>query len=202
MRSAGYEPGFSAGVDRRRRHAGHHDPAVGDLRALRHHDRDRHQQAVRRRRRARPAGGAVLRRRRADHRLAPSRAACRSASRTAGAERLAQPARPVGRAAAVRVRARRHLRRLVHRAARRRASARSGTLVIGMLRGRLRWPQITRRADRRAARLVGDHDDRGRRLPVRLLPDHHPVHAEGGRLAGRTCRSAPTACWRSSWSAT
>jgi hypothetical protein len=41
--------------DRRRRHAGHHDPAVDHHGHLRHRDRDQHRQAVRGRRHAGPA---------------------------------------------------------------------------------------------------------------------------------------------------
>ena len=42
-------------LDRRRRHAGHPDPAVGHHGDLRHHDRDQYRQAVRRRHPARAA---------------------------------------------------------------------------------------------------------------------------------------------------
>jgi C4-dicarboxylate transporter DctM subunit len=35
-----------------------------------------------------------------------------------------------------------------------------------------------------------------RRVPVRLFPDHHAVHAKGGGLPGATCRSVRMACWR------
>jgi hypothetical protein len=65
-------PGPVRRPHRRRRHAGHHDPAVGDLRAVRDHDRDRHQEAVRGRRDPRPDGGRVLlHRRAADQPAAP-----------------------------------------------------------------------------------------------------------------------------------
>jgi TRAP-type C4-dicarboxylate transport system permease large subunit len=60
-----------------------------------------------------------------------------------------------------------------------------GALAIGLLRGQLDRRTIKQRADRFAARVVGHHADRGRRLPVRLLPHRHPVHAEGGGPAGR-----------------
>ena len=79
MRSAGFHAGPVRRADRRRRHAGHHDSAVGDLRAVRHHDRDRHHQAVRRRGVAGPDGHRFLLPRGAADRLAAARTPCRAA---------------------------------------------------------------------------------------------------------------------------
>jgi C4-dicarboxylate transporter DctM subunit len=195
MRRAGYDPGCRP-AHRRRWHAGHHDPAVGDLRAVRHHDRDRHHQAVLRGRGARSAGGGWIFDRGPPHRalrypaMLPvgeqhTWANASAASKTCGPCWLlfmfvlggiygglftVQEAAGIGR----------H-RYLAHRGAARPASQQDHSP----------------RADRCAARVLGHHADRGGRLPVRLLPHYHAVHPEGGRFSGAPARRGPTACWRS-----